>query len=106
MLPLFDRDFILKLVLKKLGYKTAIYLLLIVVLLNLTQILSKVAKLFRKKIQLNLSSDDKRYSNMYWIPKLHKNPTVSIFFVAAPECSAKLFSNIHLEIIILSNQSL
>ena len=46
MLPLFASDFILKLVLKKLGYKTAIYLLLIVVFLNLTQILSKVAKLF------------------------------------------------------------
>ena len=41
---------------------------------------------------ISVSEDYKRLPSIYWLPKLHKNPTKTRFIIAAPTCSAKPLS--------------
>ena len=45
--------------------------------------------MLQKKIDLNLSSEDKKLPHTYYLPKLHKYPTGSRFIIAALKYSVK-----------------
>ena len=38
---------------------------------------------------MKVSEDNKKLPRIYWLPKLHKNPSKFRFIIAAPKCSIK-----------------
>ena len=46
----------------------------------------------KNKFGIETSTVNERLPNIYWLPKLHKNPLKFRFIIAAPECSVKPLS--------------
>ena len=55
-------------------------------------IINSHIKDLKKKFGIELSETNNRLPNIYWLPKLHKNPLKFRFIIAAPECSVKPLS--------------
>ena len=45
-----------------------------------------------KNFKLNVDNQNQCLPSIYWIPKLHKNPSKARFIIAAPKCSLKPLS--------------
>ena len=58
------------------------------------QILSDNTSFLKNKYKIEVSEINKKLSNVYWTPKLDKNPTNSTFIIALPKCSVKPFSKV------------
>ena len=44
------------------------------------------------KFGIDLTSENEVLPNIYWLPKLHKNPLKFRFIIAVPQCSLKPLS--------------
>ena len=43
----------------------------------------------KSKFEIEISGDNKKLPNIYWLPKLNKNPIKFRFIIAALKCSVK-----------------
>lgn len=52
-------------------------------------IINNHTNFIRNKFNMKVQEDNKRLPRIYWLPKLHKNPSKFRFIIAAPKCSIK-----------------
>ena len=57
--------------------------------MNDQQIINKHMKDLKSKFNLDVKQDNQVLPTIYWIPKLHKNPSKSRFIIASPVSSLK-----------------
>ena len=60
----------------------------------LENIVEDDVKTLNEKFNLRVSGSQKKLPHIYWMPKLHKNPTKFRFIIAAPSCSIKPLSKV------------
>ena len=58
----------------------------------INNIVSANKTFLKNKFNLEVSECNHRLPNIYWTPKLHKNPSKARFIIAAPKCSVKPLS--------------
>ena len=49
---------------------------------------------FSNRYRLRVNEENKYLPHIYWLPKLHKNPTKTRLIITAPKCSLKPLSNL------------
>ena len=64
--------------------------------INVTKSAEKIiadnTSFLKQKFKLEVDKTNQKLPNIYWTPKLHKNPSKSRFIIAAPKCSVKPLS--------------
>ena len=56
------------------------------------KIVSQHKKDVKEKFGVDVTVENEKLPNIYWLPKLHKNPLKFRFIIAAPSCSVKALS--------------
>ena len=59
---------------------------------NPNDIIGEHVTCLQKEYKLSVEDDNRSLPHIYWLPKLHKNPSKFRFIIAAPKCSIKPLS--------------
>ena len=55
-------------------------------------VISDHTTFFKSKFNLKVKKENRKVSNIYWTPKLHKHSSKARYIIAAPQCSVKSLS--------------